>query len=280
MTNIDPTVNAVRIAVENSLVDYDVLDFDTLYSRQEDFVPQEKITTAMVVGTGAIGRQVAILLSRMGCHTITLVDPQRVDLSNVSSQGFSILDVGDEKTAAVKRECCLGGVNTISICDYYRSARDSANPANQQVVFCCVDNMSVRKVIFEQHLKCLSLFGGIKCPYSEKSESFFFCDGRMLGENLRILTAADHNSRRYYLDPENLYTTDQAEKGSCTSKTTLYAAYIIAGRMVHMYSRWLRNLPVDYDVLENVLASEVTVLMNGQTYEEERQQLQSSQASV
>ncbi|QDU96238.1 hypothetical protein [Lignipirellula cremea] len=47
-----------------------------------------------------------------------------------------------------------------------------------------------------------------------------------------------------------------AQRGSCTSRSTSYAASIAAGLMVHQFTRWLRGAPVDADTTLNLLAGE------------------------
>ena len=62
---------------------------------------------------------------------------------------------------------------------------------------------------------------------------------------------------RYY--PATLFPGADAQRGSCTAKSTIYAASIAAGLMVHQFTRWLRGLPVDQDTSLNLLASEFSV---------------------
>jgi sulfur carrier protein ThiS adenylyltransferase len=109
------------------------------------------------------------------------------------------------------------------------------------VVFCCVDKIDVRRLIWE----------------SVKDKVSFFADGRMSAEVLRILTACDAESRKHY--PTTLFNADEAFVGPCTAKTTIYCANIAAGLMLAQFTRYLRQLPVDYDIQLNLLASELTV---------------------
>ena len=44
------------------------------------------------------------------------------------------------------------------------------------------------------------------------------------------------------------------------SRSTIYAASIAAGIMVHQFTRWLRGIPVDFDTTLNLLAGEWTVM--------------------
>jgi hypothetical protein len=109
------------------------------------------------------------------------------------------------------------------------------------VVFCCVDRIDVRQLIWE----------------SVKDKISFFVDGRMSAEVLRILTAYNDESRNYY--PTTLFRPDEAFVGPCTAKTTIYCANIAAGLMVAQFTKHLRQLPIDHDIQLNLLASELSV---------------------
>lgn len=85
----------------------------------------------------------------------------------------------------------------------------------------------------------------------------FFTDGRMSAEVLRVLASAEPAGDVHY--PATLFAPEQAYAGSCTAKSTLYAASIAAGLMVGQFARWLRGLPVERDLLLNLLSSELSV---------------------
>jgi sulfur carrier protein ThiS adenylyltransferase len=106
-------------------------------------------------------------------------------------------------------------------------------------VFCCVDSISSRAAIWK-HLQ-----------HSVE----FWTDGRMLGEVMRILTATNDDSRQHYNN--TLFSQAEAQTGSCTSRSTIYAANIAAGLMVHQFTRWLRRIPIDRDITLNLLAGEL-----------------------
>ena len=109
------------------------------------------------------------------------------------------------------------------------------------VLFCCVDSIDTRRLIWNA--------AGDKID--------FFCDGRMSAEVLRVLTAADAESRDHY--PTTLFSAAEAYAGSCTAKSTIFCANIAAGMMLAQFSQWLRQLPIGPDICLNLLASEMTV---------------------
>lgn len=79
----------------------------------------------------------------------------------------------------------------------------------------------------------------------------------MLGEVIRVLTVNDIAERERYAS--TLFAQSEAQRGSCTSRSTIYAASIAAGLMVHQFTRWLRGLATDRDVALNLLAGEWAV---------------------
>jgi sulfur carrier protein ThiS adenylyltransferase len=213
---------------------------DERYSRQKDIVPPDRIAgcRATVIGVGAIGRQVAVQLSVIGIPWLQLIDHDMVEISNLASQGYLEGDMGQLKVNATQ-ELCLR-INAASqvqaVPERFRRSMEIGN-----VVFCAVDRINVRRLIWE----------------SVKDKVSFFADGRMSAEVLRILTACAGKSRGYY--PTTLFNEDEAFVGPCTAKTTIYCANIAAGLMLAQFTRYLRQLPIDCDIQLNLLASEMSV---------------------
>jgi sulfur carrier protein ThiS adenylyltransferase len=211
------------------------------YARQQDLVPQDRLAEvrATVIGVGAIGRQVSLQLAAIGVRRLQIFDFDAVDLTNVTTQGYLAADVGQPKVqataAAIGRLDPAIAVETIQ--DRYRPRMAIGN-----AVFCAVDSIEARAVIWRS--------AAPKCR--------FWCDGRMLGEVIRVLTVADNIGRDYY--PTTLFAQSEAQPGRCTAHTTIYAASIAAGLMVHQFTRWLRGMAVDRDISLNLLAGEWAVV--------------------
>jgi sulfur carrier protein ThiS adenylyltransferase len=209
--------------------------------RQRELVPPEALatTSCTVIDVGAIGRQAALQLAAMGVPTLQLIDFDTVEAVNLAPQGFLLGDLGRSKVHATAELCRLihPDVAIAEVEDRFRrSQQDLGN-----VVFCCVDSIDTRRLIWE----------------SVRDRVAFFCDGRMAGETIRILTAAGEPSRRHYAT--TLFAPWQAFQGSCTSRSTIYTANIAAGLMVQQFTRWLRHHPIDLDLQLNLLSSELTV---------------------
>ena len=210
------------------------------FIRQSGLVPREKLKplTVTVIGVGAIGRQVALQLTALGVQRLQLIDFDNVEPTNITTQGYLTEDLGQFKVDATARavQAIEASVETKRIVDRFRPGLVTG-----EAVFVCVDSISSRATIWRalQH----------QCS--------FWCDGRMRGEVLRILTATDSKSRDHY--DTTLFAQAEAHTGACTSRSTIYTASIAAGLMLHQFTRWLRGISTDCDMTLNLLASETTV---------------------
>ena len=211
------------------------------FASQLELAPPERLAglRASVIGVGAIGRQVALQLAALGVPRLQLVDFDTVEVSNITTQGYCQVELGQAKVAATAAAIARldRSIAVEALCQRYRPRQ-----ALLESVFCCVDSIDTRGAIWRT--------AGKHCR--------FWADGRMLGEVLRILVAADRESRQHY--PSTLFFSREAQQGSCTSRSTLYAASIAAGLMVHQFTRWLRGLPIDRDTSMNLLAGEMSVI--------------------
>jgi molybdopterin-synthase adenylyltransferase len=204
------------------------------FVRQQELVPHDQLERASVtvIGIGAIGRQAALQLAAIGVRKLQLVDFDAVDLTNVTTQGYWNSDIGQPKVLAT-----LAAIAAIDPTIQIEAVADGFRPRMEigDSVFCCVDSIEARAAIWR------SVQGRLR----------FWADGRMLGEVIRVLAVAYPTSRGHY--PYTLFPAADAQQGSCTARSTIYAANIAAGLMVHQFTRWLRNLPVDRDVSLNTL---------------------------
>jgi molybdopterin-synthase adenylyltransferase len=217
--------------------------------RQRDLVPPEKLSQvhALVIGVGAVGRQVAWQLAATGVEAMTLVDHDVVDVVNLAPQAYLPADLGQKKVEATAAFCqaLSPALRIETVAERFRrsSVRTLAcfEPMDRQLaVFCCVDSIATRGVVWE----------------SVRGRACFFADARMSAEVVRVLASSDPAADTYY--PTTLFAAAEAFTGPCTARSTLYTATIAAGLMLSQFTRWLRGLPVERDVLLNLLAAELT----------------------
>lgn len=210
------------------------------FSRQEELVPRTRLSEirATVIGVGAIGRQVALQLAAIGTPRLQLVDFDSVELTNVTTQGYEAADVGQIKVAAAATTIGRldAAIQVETICDRFRPFLTVGD-----AIFCCVDSISAREAIWRSVADRCSLW----------------VDGRMLGEVIRILAVAGYRGREHY--PETIFRQEEAHSGRCTARSTIYAASIAAGLMVHQFTRWLRGISIDEDTTLSLLSGEWAV---------------------
>lgn len=207
--------------------------------RQREIIPPEKLakSPATVIGVGAVGRQVALQLAAIGVPQIQLVDSDVVEAVNLAPQGYFESDLGKFKVDATAHMC--RGINSeIDVITYASRFRRSMD--HYDCIFMCVDSITDRKFIHQSldHYR-------------------FFCDGRMSSETIRIVYSDPLTWDRY---ANTLFDQSEAVQGSCTAKSTIFTANIAAGLMVQQYSRYLRGMPIEEDMVLNLLSSELTVV--------------------
>lgn len=210
------------------------------FVRQAEIVPHAQLQQLhiTVIGLGAIGRPLTLMLSAAGAAHLQLIDPDTVEMHNITTQGYTRSDLGFSKVKSMLTPIRKldNSIEVKVVRDVYRKHLPVGD-----VCFCAVDTISARSVIWK------SLASKVK----------FLADGRMLGETIRVLAVGDERSRKHY--PTTLFAQEEAEVGRCTARSTLYAASIAAGLMMHQFSRWLRGIPVEPDTLLNLLASEISI---------------------
>jgi molybdopterin-synthase adenylyltransferase len=214
--------------------------------RQRALVPPERLATchAVVLGVGAIGRQVALQLAAVGIPLLLLYDYDVVAEENLASQGYRPDQLGLTKVDATAADCQRTYPEALVIPRNERFRRTTGKQAIEgscsHIVFCCVDSIKTRRLVWE----------------ALRHHAALFLDGRMSAEVIRVLAVDSPTTEDYY--PTTLFAADEAYIGACTAHSTIYSAAIAAGLMVGQLTKWLRNLPVDPDLTLNLLAAELT----------------------
>ena len=213
--------------------------------RQRDILPSEKLKklVAAVVGVGAVGHQVARMLAAMGVGKILLIDPDTVDVENLAAQGFTEAQLGARKVDAVREECAaLNSEIEIKHADMKFAKRHLMDVEldDDLVVFACVDDMEARKQIYNAAL----------------GEGAVFIDGRMAAEVFTIYCVRNEEDAKHY--EKSLFSNDEMFQASCTAKTTLYCANVIAGMIVAQFSKYLRGIPTPKEMEVNIVTGSIS----------------------
>ena len=214
--------------------------------RQREIIPPHRLSEchALVIGVGAIGRQVAVQLAAIGVPHITMFDDDIVAVENLAPQGYWAEDLAKSKVEATKELCrrINPDIEVIAVAERFkRSSVRTLSFDRPLCVFLCVDSIGSRRILWEALKSCAA----------------FFVDGRMNAEVIRILAIRAPAHDAYYVT--TLFQPERAYAGSCTAKSTIYTANIAAGLMLAQFTRWLRRLPTDPDLSFNLLSMELSV---------------------
>lgn len=208
--------------------------------RQSAIFPEGQLTASSVsiVGVGAIGRQVAMQLAAVGVPRIQLIDFDTVEDVNLGPQGWNAGDVGKAKVEACAAQCRL--INPEIQVDVVNGRYSAALELNSTII-ACVDSIDVRRLIWE-HL-------------ADRAWELFI-DGRMAVRTIRTVVATPAEKDHY---PDTLFREDEAVPMACTAKATVFTSNIAAGMIVNQYSKFLQGLPIDTDVICNLLSMEMFI---------------------
>jgi len=184
-------------------------------TRQLDIVPLgilgEQIT---VIGAGAIGSWTTLALAKMGFASILVYDYDKVDELNMNCQFYPIRDIGTPKVEALAH--LVKDFTEVEIIGRCAKYVEGTFPG---IVIAAVDNMAVRKTIWENHFKK---------PYRTKA----IIDPRMGAENALLYVMDPKSDRDDKSYRQSLYDDDAAVPEKCTAKSTIYCANMLSGLVV------------------------------------------------
>lgn len=110
----------------------------------EFFSPLDINEQIHVIGCGAIGSNVALQLTKLGCKKLFLWDFDLVDEHNITNQIYDETDLGQMKTEALKKHL----INNNKDIEVY-TFKKYTNQLLQGYIFVCVDSIELRKHIYE-----------------------------------------------------------------------------------------------------------------------------------
>ncbi|QDU26258.1 thiamine biosynthesis protein ThiF [Anatilimnocola aggregata] len=184
-----------------------------------------------LIGVGAVGRQMAILLTAQGIRKLQLIDGQVVQRRHICTQGFLADDVGRPKVHAVA-DLCQQIDPHLDVSEEFGRFR-SGMPLHG-IVFCCASKDSVRTRIRR----------------SVKAEHPFWGEAVIQGEVIRVATAtSSHRS--------NFASTAAAEVNLPAGKelkSKLPLATMAAALLVRQFIRFAEGLPNEGDIVIDLVA--------------------------
>jgi hypothetical protein len=196
---------------------------------------EKKVT---IIGAGATGSWLVMMLAKLGIQDITVYDFDIVEEHNVPNQLYGIFDIGKPKvTALYEHVKAQTGLEIKAINERYESQRLSG------YVFCMVDTMSGRDKIWKYNVKL-------------KSAITLYMEPRMGLDTARIYNVDPMNLTHHKRYEACFYSDDDAEVSACGTSmsvitTALTTASWIARQLIeHHAGRELSN-EILLDVMYN-----------------------------
>jgi molybdopterin/thiamine biosynthesis adenylyltransferase len=181
-----------------------------------------------IIGLGNIGSWAALYLSRIG-YELDLVDPDRVSIENLGGQLYSVNSVFSFKVIETKD--ILRALSTSKKDVAFSLRKIEETGLTGDIIFCCVDNLDVRKHIFKRFLT--------------ETRAVIFIDGRANAQNNMVfgISKFSGNFEKYsqeYLE-KHLPEDKSIPEESCNFKSTTHCGAITAGYMVSLLNNLISN---------------------------------------
>lgn len=235
------------------------MDTGTRFWNQRGLIDGEKLarTRFIVVGAGAIGSFFVVALSKMGARRITVYDFDKLEDHNFANQMHPISQLGKAKVDSLKvvasdyGDCEIEAVEGPWTEDSELPRLDDktgavlsgvgAVPDDDTVVVSCVDNMDVRRTLWEHY----------------RDKGVFFIDGRMSALVFKVygVDTASPAAKDYY--ERTLHSQAEAAPERCGEKSIIYTVLAVSSQMLFQVHKWLngayRPTEVICDLFNNTL---------------------------
>jgi molybdopterin/thiamine biosynthesis adenylyltransferase len=180
------------------------------------FDPLNFKTPVHIIGVGATGSWIALILAKMGVSTMTLWDFDAVEIHNPPNQAYGLGEVGLLKVEAMKkileRDC---GVKVTAKAEEV----DGTQPLSG-IVYVCTDDMKSRLKIWEKALK-LNLRVDL------------VVETRLAAELGLIYTVRPISAEDIDGYEDTLYSDEEAEESACNYRAISTMVTVLAGIAAH-----------------------------------------------
>jgi len=182
----------------------------------------------IVGGVGGIGSWLAMLLGRAG-YRLYLFDDDTIDETNMAGQLYPVSSIGENKAMAIQQAIWNYSHNS----DVTSLGRYEKESEACPIMFSCFDNMSARKLLFEN--------------WAAQEDRSIFIDGRMLAESFQVFAVVKGKEEEYRA---TLFEDGDVQEQPCSAKATSHTAAIIGGVMMSILTNHMSNVKLNMDIRE------------------------------
>ena len=210
-----------------------------------DMMEQQRV---VIIGIGAVGKNLANIIAGMKPGHLTLIDPDRVDEENVGPQGFEVGDIDEYKVDVAQRRNSsrMGGEDNIHVEPYKAPGCDNAKPYLDQAtcIFMCVDSMEARGEIMDYLTR-----GSADSHWPQE-----VIDTRMGAETYQIWDA----TTQAWTD--NWFSDSESLPEACNARSTPWCATMCASHAAFYWSQILRGEEMPIHIIHDLRTNEVVPL--------------------
>lgn len=210
-------------------------DADIDYWRQLDIFSPEKFNIPItIIGAGATGSYVALLLAKMGCRRITVYDFDVVENYNLPNQIYRPSDTGRKKVEALA-DIILEqtGVKISAIPERFERGK------LEGIVFVLTDTMKSRAQIWSESVQW-------------QLTVTLLVETRMAAEGGYVYAVNPTNPLHVEEYAKTLYTDEEAEESVCTNRAIAPTVATIAGIASFMVVHAARGKVIPNQTLVNL----------------------------
>lgn len=183
-----------------------------------------------LIGCGGIGSPTALLLAKVGCPSLTLMDPDIVEAHNLPNQLFRLTDAGskDEFSPLPKVIALKQLIKEFSECQITPISQPfDASQKLSGIVISGVDTMASRKVIWER------VKYNIDVP--------LYIDARIGGEVIEVFSIHPMHFEDIEFYEKWIFPDDKAAELPCTARAIMYTGFLVSSFIVSQVAKWLRD---------------------------------------
>lgn len=216
----------------------------TKSSRFEDAIWKSTMTDevcCIIGGVGNIGSWLTLFLSRLD-STISVVDPDVIEIQNIGGQLYPESYVGRNKVNSIKELSIFlgGGKQIYPIKGFIHNDTPSVLGSvdiskNIILLFSCFDNMKARRNMFAIYKVLLN-----------SSKTVFLIDGRSQAEYYQIFTVTENTKELY--EEKYLFSDEEASDAPCNYKSTTHCGAQLASNMLAIALNLITNLKLGHEI--------------------------------
>jgi hypothetical protein len=194
---------------------------DRIYERFSGMLNTSDSPPCHIIGVGAVGRPLALMLARAGAR-VNVYDDDTVDWPNVGTQGYHAEDVGKPKAHALMDEMKRMLPPEKHTFRGYQQRVEEVNFSNWSHVFLCVDSMETRAQLTEN--KASVHYYDVRCG-SRVGNLQYYMNSRVIPED----------QAAYEKYKSSLFDDSESSPAPCGMQTMPHVSQFAAALAFNMY---------------------------------------------